>query len=167
MDNTDSPSKCNRQSVARRRTWWSRLTGRTQAAIIRAQTTRLETCSTARRPPQMAGGWRINQNLGSTGGGTGTFSSMQSRRLARHGRGLEVMRTAAMAGTGLWTYTGTAFGTTVRFADGTDHIYRRRERPHLVFADAAHPRAPTHLSSGVVYGGTDASFTLLQPIATT
>ena len=55
-----------------------------------------------------------------------------------------------------WTYTGTAFNTTVHYTDGTVE-YTRRERPHLIFGDPAHPKRPTHLTSGVEYGAEHAA----------
>ena len=63
-----------------------------------------------------------------------------------------------------WVYTGTAYNTSVRFADGSVTTYVRRERPHLIFADSMRPSTPTHLSTGVQYGDRDATFTLVQPI---
>eukprot|EP01043_Picozoa_sp_COSAG02_P009956 COSAG02_NODE_343_length_24147_cov_30.662051_19_plen_165_part_00 len=64
-----------------------------------------------------------------------------------------------------WTYTGTAFNTTVQFSDGSTEVFKRRERPHVIFADPNRATTPTHLSTGVVYGPADACFTLIQPIA--
>jgi hypothetical protein len=64
-----------------------------------------------------------------------------------------------------WTYTGTAFNTSVAWADGATTTFKRRERPHLIFADAARPHTPTHLTSAVGWGATDRNFTLVQPIA--
>ena len=51
------------------------------------------------------------------------------------------------------------------WAYGTATTFEQRERPHLIFADAARPHTPTHLTSGVGWGATDRSFTLVQPIA--
>ena len=67
-----------------------------------------------------------------------------------------------------WHYTGIAYNATVHFSDGSATTFSRRERPHVVFANPAHPRTPTHLSTAVQYGGKygDATFTLVQPIAT-
>lgn len=64
-----------------------------------------------------------------------------------------------------WTYTGTAFNTTVHWTDGTSTVLKRRERPHVIMADATRPHTPTHLSSGVEWGPNDQCFTLIQPIA--
>ena len=91
-----------------------------------------------------------------------------------------------------WTFGGTAFSNRVRFfaeghdageegakpqsvsAAATSYTYRfsRRERPHLVFGDAAAPTRITALTTGVQFGegsptyapGQDACFTLLQPV---
>jgi hypothetical protein len=59
----------------------------------------------------------------------------------------------------------------VHFSDGSDFVFTRRERPHLLFDEAG---APTFLASAAQYGtgedpGTtgdngDASYTMLQPI---
>ena len=72
-----------------------------------------------------------------------------------------------------WTYTGTAWGSTVEFEDGTNYTYSRRERPHLIFDDALDPHVITGLTTGVMYGpaaptflpGQDACYTLYQPVA--
>ena len=96
---------------------------------------------------------------------------------AMEGGGARWVTTRAVpAGAGItWTYGGTAYSNSVNFTDGTSVIYRRRERPHLIFGDPAQPYRPTHLVSSVQYepgwfaGPTkwlgDASFTLVQPIA--
>ena len=72
-----------------------------------------------------------------------------------------------------WTFTGTSWSNKVAFADGSGaYTFSRRERPHLVFGDAAHPHRITALTTGVQYGagspvyakGQDACFTLLQPV---
>ena len=71
-----------------------------------------------------------------------------------------------------WTFGGTAWSNRVRFDDGTTYVFSRRERPHLVFGDAAAPTRITALTTGVQFGegsptyapGQDACFTLLQPV---
>ena len=71
-----------------------------------------------------------------------------------------------------WTFTGTAWGNTVHFDDGSSYAFSRRERPHFIFGDPGSPTTITHLSTGVQYGphapisvdGEDATFTLLQPV---
>ena len=42
---------------------------------------------------------------------------------------------------------GTAFNTTVHFTDGSTTVFKRRERPHVVFSDPTRPSTPTHLTS--------------------
>jgi hypothetical protein len=74
-----------------------------------------------------------------------------------------------------WTYGGTAYSNRVDFQDGTAVVYRRRERPHLIFGDPTQPFRPTHLVNGVQYEPGwfdgpakwlgDGCFTLVQPIA--
>ena len=71
-----------------------------------------------------------------------------------------------------WTFTGTAWSSTVLFEDGTSYAFSRRERPHLVFANASNPFQITALSTGVQYGagspiareGEDACYTLIQGV---
>eukprot|EP01046_Picozoa_sp_COSAG06_P001699 COSAG06_NODE_57_length_27525_cov_14.855279_24_plen_61_part_00 len=58
-----------------------------------------------------------------------------------------------------------AFNTMVEYSDGSVEVFKWREWPHLIFGDPTQPRTPTHLTSGVVYGPSDACFTLIQPIA--
>lgn len=77
---------------------------------------------------------------------------------------------------GSWVYTGTAYGNSANFSDGSWQTFLRRERPHLLFApDGVTPLA---LSNGVQFaagegvtceigGGTsvcDPIFTLVTPI---
>jgi hypothetical protein len=75
-----------------------------------------------------------------------------------------------------WTYTGTAYGNSANFTDGTWQTFARRERPHLLFA--ADGYTPVALSNGVQFaapegvacsiGGVAATcdpvFTLVTPI---
>ena len=57
-----------------------------------------------------------------------------------------------------------AFNYSVDFADGETYTYPRRERPHVVLGSDG--LTPIALTSAVTYrASTDASFTLLQPIA--
>ena len=63
-----------------------------------------------------------------------------------------------------WTYTGFAWSNAANFSDGSWQTFSRRERPHLLFA--ADGVTPIALSTGVEYGGGDAVFTLVQPVAT-
>ena len=65
-----------------------------------------------------------------------------------------------------WVYGGKAFDNNVVFTDGGTYSFSRRERPHFVFgADGVTPLA---LTNGAQYGGQygDATYTLLQPVAT-
>lgn len=34
-----------------------------------------------------------------------------------------------------WFYTGTAYTSLVHYTDGSSHLFDRRERPHMVFAE--------------------------------
>ncbi|VEU39444.1 unnamed protein product [Pseudo-nitzschia multistriata] len=77
-----------------------------------------------------------------------------------------------------WTVTGVAYNNTVRFTDGSSHLFPRRERPHLVWEPSETKAGkttganlkPVALSSGVQYSGrpnesySDGVFTLLQPM---
>lgn len=75
-----------------------------------------------------------------------------------------------------WTFTGTAWNNTVTYVDESDELtyypFSRRERPHVIFGDAAQPFKITHLSTGVQYGegspiyadGQDACYTVVQPV---
>ena len=73
-----------------------------------------------------------------------------------------------------WVFTGTAFGSTVSYTDGSTYAFSRRERPHMVFGDKARPLTVTALSTGVQFGrdapvstaSQDACYTLLQHVAT-
>ena len=61
-------------------------------------------------------------------------------------------------------YTGPAYGSTVRFEDGSSYTFEHRERPHLVWNGST----PIALTNGVRYNSTtlgDYSVTLLQPLA--
>ena len=68
-----------------------------------------------------------------------------------------------------WAFGGTAWSNRVRFADGADYRFSRRERPHLVLGANGTIEA---LTTAVQYGahapvyvaGEDASYTLLQPV---
>eukprot|EP00755_Sulcionema_specki_P033638 Sspe_Gene.2299::Locus_757_Transcript_1_1_Confidence_1.000_Length_1588::g.2299::m.2299 len=64
----------------------------------------------------------------------------------------------------VWVYSGSCYGSTVSFDDGTTTSFSRRERPHFVFADDG--CTPIALTTGVQYGGKygDATLTLLQPV---
>ena len=48
-----------------------------------------------------------------------------------------------------WVFTGTAWGNVVQFTDGHSYSFSRRERPHLVFGDAAHQREPCIYAAAV------------------
>lgn len=86
-----------------------------------------------------------------------------------------------------WAYTGTAWSNVVRNVTagrsssaraasdgggGGAYAFSRRERPHFVFSDPAHPTRITALTTGVQFGpgspiarpGEDACFTQLQPV---
>jgi len=76
-----------------------------------------------------------------------------------------------------WTFGGTAWSNEVEFvaAEGSaayKYSFSRRERPHLVFGDAADPYRITALTTGVQFGskaplsvnGEDACYTLLQRV---
>eukprot|EP01083_Nonionella_stella_P070904 190017_1 len=64
-----------------------------------------------------------------------------------------------------WQYGGYAFGNKVQFSDGSQYVFKRRERPHLIF-DVKDGCTPVALTSAVEYGGVsgDQSYTLIQPI---
>ena len=61
-----------------------------------------------------------------------------------------------------WYYTGVAYTSLVNFTDGTSHLFDRRERPHMVFAENS--TVPVALSNSVRPGGLDGdrTFTLIQ-----
>ena len=61
-----------------------------------------------------------------------------------------------------WFYTGVAYTSLVHFTDSTSHLFDRRERPHLVFAENS--TVPVALSNAVRPGGLDGdrTFTLIQ-----
>ena len=66
-----------------------------------------------------------------------------------------------------WRYTSAAvYNTTVKYEDGSQVTFARRERPELLFDEKT--GRPTHLVTGVVEQGgggmNDRSFTLVQPI---
>eukprot|EP01084_Bolivina_argentea_P227851 384905_1 len=63
-----------------------------------------------------------------------------------------------------WTYSGLAYTSYVEFEDGTNFIFSRRERPHLIFDNDK--CTPIALTTGSQYGGQfgDATYTSLQPI---
>ena len=71
-----------------------------------------------------------------------------------------------------WVFTGTSWGNRVRFTDGTEYKFSRRERPHFVFGDPQDPFKITALTTGVQFGthapvsvaGEDATYTLLQTV---
>jgi hypothetical protein len=68
-----------------------------------------------------------------------------------------------------WTYTGVAWGSTGEYTDGTPFAFSRRERPHPIMAEDGFTIVA--LSTGVVYSDPsaahgDASFTFVQPVAT-
>ena len=67
-----------------------------------------------------------------------------------------------------WSYGGVAWNNTVAFQGGGGYSFRRRERPHFVFGDAADPHRITALTTAVSYGeegDSDACYTLLQPVS--
>lgn len=61
-----------------------------------------------------------------------------------------------------WWSTGTAYTNLVEYTDGSSHLFDRRERPHMVFAENS--TVPVALSNAVRPGGADGdrTFTLLQ-----
>ena len=62
-----------------------------------------------------------------------------------------------------WAYSPyPAWGSEVKFTDGTRASFARRERPHLILDTEGNPM---HLVSGVQPGGVtaDYSYTLVQP----
>lgn len=75
-----------------------------------------------------------------------------------------------------WVYTGTAYGNSQNYTDGSFQTFLRRERPHLLFSEDG--TTPIALSNGVQYavennvtctiGGAvsvcDPIFTLVTPI---
>jgi len=78
-----------------------------------------------------------------------------------------------------WSFTGTAWSNAVDFTDTTGtalytrrYDFSRRERPHFIFSDAAHPYRIVALTTGVQFGlgspiaqkGQDACYTSLQPV---
>jgi hypothetical protein len=76
----------------------------------------------------------------------------------------------------VWVYTGTAYGSSANFTDGSWQVFGRRERPHLLFAEDF--VTPVALSTSVQYappegaactlGGAptpcDPVFTLVAPV---
>ena len=60
---------------------------------------------------------------------------------------LSVMALVMMVMLVLHNNAGTAFNTTVHFTDGSTTVFKRRERPHVVFSDPTRPSTPTHLTS--------------------
>lgn len=66
--------------------------------------------------------------------------------------------------TGPWTFWNRtlAYNTTVSFIDGSVIDFNRRERPQLLMGDNGEM---LYLINGVQEQGTDASYTLIQPIA--
>jgi hypothetical protein len=72
-----------------------------------------------------------------------------------------------------WTWTGLAFDSRVVFSDGSSSDFLGRQRPHLVFGGegSAAAAGPLGLTNGVIYKdasteGSDACFTLVQPVRT-
>lgn len=69
-----------------------------------------------------------------------------------------------------WTVTGSAYGGTINFTDGSNFTFARRERPHLVWDHGANNQKPIALTNGVQYVGkldepnADATLTLSQPV---
>lgn len=63
-----------------------------------------------------------------------------------------------------WWYGSVAYTNRVQFADGSELLLNRRERPHLVFAENS--RIPVALSCSAEIGGHhgDRSFTLVQAL---
>jgi len=61
-----------------------------------------------------------------------------------------------------WFYTGTAYTSLVNFTDGSSHLFDRRERPHMVFAENS--TTPIALSTAARPGDQDGdrTFTLVQ-----
>eukprot|EP00036_Acanthoecidae_sp_10tr_P012986 CAMPEP_0206288316 /NCGR_PEP_ID=MMETSP0106_2-20121207/1553_1 /ASSEMBLY_ACC=CAM_ASM_000206 /TAXON_ID=81532 /ORGANISM="Acanthoeca-like sp., Strain 10tr" /LENGTH=351 /DNA_ID=CAMNT_0053718865 /DNA_START=128 /DNA_END=1180 /DNA_ORIENTATION=- len=61
-----------------------------------------------------------------------------------------------------WYSTGTAYTNLVAYTDGSTHLFDRRERPHMVFAENS--TVPVALSNAVRPGGQDGdrTFTLVQ-----
>jgi hypothetical protein len=65
-----------------------------------------------------------------------------------------------------WFYTGTAYTSLVHYTDGSSHLFDRRERPHMVFAE--NTTKPVALSNSARPGGLegDRTFTLVQGLRT-
>lgn len=61
-----------------------------------------------------------------------------------------------------WYSTGVAYTSLVHYTDGSSHLFDRRERPHLVFAE--NTTTPVALSNAARPGGLDGdrTFTLVQ-----
>ncbi len=65
-----------------------------------------------------------------------------------------------------WYSTGTAYTNLVQYTDGTSHLFDRRERPHLIFAE--NTTNPVALATSARPGGLDGdrTFTLVQGLRT-
>eukprot|EP01084_Bolivina_argentea_P216038 366970_1 len=61
-----------------------------------------------------------------------------------------------------WFYGGASYDNIVKYDDGTTFIAHSRERPHFIFDDDN--CTPIALITGVTFGHSDYSFTLLQPV---